>query len=187
MARPSSRFGWFAQCAIACSWAVLLGSCGGVTAPTTPADGTATLPSASAPGETGSPATSVEPATVAPSPEFAATTEPAATAREGAVSIEMAGPPPRFVPRNVTIHTGEGSFFFTNTSLGAHMMSIDRAPLVLIDGRVTNVPIVKSGIVAVGKSASFVVDGLPPGNYFFWCPLTDHAALGMTGTLTVTP
>lgn len=187
MARPSTRFGWFVQCAMACSCAVVLASCGGVTAPTTPGTGTAALPSSTAPGETGSTATSVEPATAAPSPEFAATTEPATGAPEGAVAVEMAGPPPHYLRGNLTIRAGDAIFFLTNNSLAAHNLAIDRARLVLIDGRVKNVPLVVSGTVAVGTSATFVVDRLVPGDYFIWCTLSDHAALGMTGTLTVTP
>lgn len=140
MVRPSTRFGWFVQCAMACSCAVVLASCGGVTAPTTPGTGTAALPSSSAPGETGSTATSVEPATAAPSPEFAATTEPATVAPVGAVAVEMAGPPPHYLPRNVTVEAGRVTFFLTNTSLAAHNLAIDRAQLVMIDGRVKNVP-----------------------------------------------
>ena len=159
--------------------AMSLASCGGVATPTTPATGTA--PTVTAPTVT------AEPTLAAPTPGFPATTEPAATAREGAVAVEMAGPPPHFLPGNVTIRAGDGTFFFTNTSLAAHNMAIDSARLVISSERVRNAPLVLSGIVPVGKSATFAVDGLVPGDYYIWCTLSDHAFLGMIGRLTVTP
>ncbi len=159
--------------------ALSLASCGGVESPTIPATGRAPTGTAST--------VTAEPTSGASTPQFAATTEPAATALEGAVAVEMAGPPPHFLPKNVTIRAGDGMFFLTNTSLAAHNIAIDSARLVLSNERVRNVPLVMSGIVPEGTSASFVVGGLAPGNYYIFCTLSDHAFLGMTGTLTVTP
>ena len=194
MARPTrpspkagTSFGRFFRRATTCACAALLGACSAATAPTGSATGTATPPAVATQGAAGSPATSQKTAAPAPTPEFEATTAPATAAPEGAVTVEMTGPPPHYVPKNVTAQAGRPTFFLTNTSLAFHNLAIDRARLVLVDGRVKNVPLVVSGTVAVGKSAAFVVDGLIPGDYFIWCTLGDHAFLGMTGTLTVTP
>ena len=37
------------------------------------------------------------------------------------------------------------------------------------------------------QAATFTVAALPAGTYFIWCTIENHAAEGMTGTLTVNP
>jgi plastocyanin len=90
--------------------------------------------------------------------------------------VELAGPPPHFVPAQLEASAGDVSFFLKNSSQGFHTMSIGPA---LRDSLVT------STTIEPGRSAIFSVKGLRPGPYIIWCTISDHAALGMVGTLTV--
>jgi plastocyanin len=103
------------------------------------------------------------------------------------MSVEMAGPPPRYLPDSLTVRSGHTRFFLTNISHGTHTIAIGRGPLKLELGRATNVPLALSGYVAINTSVTFSVDELPPGAYVLWCTVGDHAELGMSGTLTVNP
>jgi uncharacterized cupredoxin-like copper-binding protein len=52
---------------------------------------------------------------------------------------------------------------------------------------VTNVPLAASATVRYRQAATFTVEGLQAGTYFIWCTVENHAAEGMSGTLTVNP
>lgn len=88
----------------------------------------------------------------------------------------MAGPPPHYVPSDLTAKAGDVVFFVTNTSHGTHTLAI---------GRVMGTSLATSRAVLVGHAAAFTVHGLHAGDYLIWCTIDDHAAEGMVGTLTV--
>ena len=90
--------------------------------------------------------------------------------------MELAGPPPRYVPSNLTGSAGDLVFFLKNTSFGTHTLAI---------GRALYKAIVASNAVAKGQTAVFTVHGLRPGAYVIWCTVDNHAAEGMVGTLTL--
>lgn len=125
--------------------------------------------------------------TASPRLEFSSTTEPAQTAPADAVAVEMAGPPPHYLPKDLVAQSGEIVFFVKNSAMRNHTIAIGRGPLKFAIDRVTNLPVALSGVVLTGHKATFRVDQFPPGDYVFWCAIEDHAAEGMTGTLTVSP
>jgi plastocyanin len=111
-----------------------------------------------------------------PAPEVTSTTKPASAAPVGAIRLELAGPPPHFVPTTLTGTAGDLEFFLKNTSEGIHTLAI---------GRVLYKPLATSAIVPKGQAAVFKVHGLRAGPYIIWCTIDDHAAEGMVGTLTL--
>jgi plastocyanin len=111
-----------------------------------------------------------------PAPEVTSTTNPASAAPAGAIALELAGPPPHFVPTTLTGTAGNLVFFLKNTSEGIHTLAI---------GRVLYKPLAISAIVPKGQAAVFKVHGLRAGAYVTWCTIDDHAAEGMVGTLTL--
>jgi plastocyanin len=167
--------------ATACT--LVLSACGAAAAspaPTT-STGTGTVPPSAE-------ATFLATAAASAAPELSSTTVRATSAPDGAVTVEMTGPPPHYVPRAVTAKAGEVVFFLDNTSLqGIHTLAIDRAPLVFANDRVTNTPLAVSDKVIYRQAATFTVEGLKAGTYFIWCTIDNHAREGMTGTLTVNP
>jgi plastocyanin len=165
-----------------------LASCGGGAPTSEGADGTSfQLPSASpSPTAVTSLPAKATP-TASPRPEFSSTTEPASAAPVDAIAVEMAGPPPHYLPKDLVTQSGDIVFFVKNTSLGNHNIAIGRGPLKFTSDRVTNLPVALSGVVLTGHKATFSVDQLPSGAYVFWCTISDHAAEGMNGTLTVSP
>jgi uncharacterized cupredoxin-like copper-binding protein len=104
-----------------------------------------------------------------------------------AIAVEMAGPPPHYLPQDLVTPSGDVVFFVRNTSLGNHNIAIGSAPLKFNTDNAINVPVALSGIVLTGHKATFSVDALPPGAYVFWCTIDGHALEGMHGTLTVNP
>ena len=90
----------------------------------------------------------------------------------------MAGPPPHYVPKDITAKAGDVVFFLTNESHGTHTLAI---------GRVAGTPLATSGSVLIGDSAVYEVYGLHSGEYVIWCTIDNHAAEGMVGTLTIEP
>lgn len=134
-------------------------------------------------GSTGSPArgTPYPAGTVTvgaePTVEVTSTTEPAASPIAGAITVELAGPPPHFVPADLTAPSGEIVFFLHNRSQGTHTLAI---------GRELYKALTISGDVAKGQAAAFRVHGLKVGDYIIWCTIDGHAVDGMVGTLTVT-
>jgi plastocyanin len=120
-------------------------------------------------------------------PEFNSTMASATSAPAGAVTIELSGPPPHYVPAGVSATAGDVTFFLTNRSVGAHTLAIGHGPLEMVGEFVRNTPVAASSAVNIGKSATFTVYGLPAGTYAIWCTISNHAFEGMRGTLTVTP
>jgi plastocyanin len=135
------------------------------------AAGACAAPSGAASGPSVSPTPSATPA-----PEVTSTTKPASAAPVDAISLELAGPPPHFVPTTLTGTAGDLVFFLKNTSEGIHTLAI---------GRVLYKPLATSAIVPKGQGAVFKVYGLRAGPYIIWCTIDDHAAEGMVGTLTL--
>ncbi len=104
------------------------------------------------------------------------TTKLASAAPVGAITLELAGPPPHFVPTSLTGRAGDLVFFLKNTAQGIHNLAI---------GTVLYKPLATSDIVQKGQAAVFEVHGLRAGVYVIWCTIDDHAAEGMVGTLTL--
>jgi plastocyanin len=111
----------------------------------------------------------------------------ATSAPPGAVTIELSGPPPHYVPAGVSATAGDITFFLINRSIGAHTLAIGNGPLQMVGEYVRNTPVAASSAVNVGRAATFTVYGLPAGNYVIWCTISNHAFEGMHGTLMVTP
>jgi plastocyanin len=174
----------------ACIAALVLVGCGGGTLAPSASISTGVSPVATSAGSAspeGSPGPGTSPSTAItvtppPTPVPALSGSPA-----GAVAVEMAGPPPHFAPNDLTFRAGDIVLALKNTSQAAHNLAIGAAPLSLKTDRVANALIMQTANVAIGASATFRLVGLRPGAYVFWCTIGDHAALGMTGTLTVTP
>jgi plastocyanin len=80
------------------------------------------------------------------------------------------------MPDALTAAAGDVVFFLDNASPGIHMLAI---------GPNLDTPLAVSSSVRVGHSAVFTVHGLDAGEYAIWCPVDNHAAEGMVGTLTV--
>jgi len=160
---------------------LLLSACGAASASTTPSTPMVT-------GAVSPAAAATLLATAAPSaaPELSSTTVVSTAAPDGSVTVEMAAG--QFMPRTLVARAGEVVFFLNNTSVqGIHTLAIDRAPLEYSSGKVTNTPLAVSEKVRYRQAATFTVEALPAGTYFIWCTIENHAAEGMTGTLTVSP
>jgi plastocyanin len=157
--RPSATVGWCF--AIGLAALALLSACSAAAA--SPATGT------SSPAGTATPRAT-------PSSEVSSTTEPAASAPPGAITVELAGPPPHFVPADLTAPAGDVVFFLHNSSQGTHTLAI---------GHELYKALAISGNVPKGAAAAFTVHGLRAGDYIIWCTIDAHAVDGMVGTLTV--
>lgn len=98
-----------------------------------------------------------------PSAVLDSTTDPAAEAPAGSVSLTMQGPPPVFRPVALTVTAGEMIFFLNNRSPlvphGRHNLAI---------GHSLGDPLVVSELVDGSDSATFTVYGLEPGEYVTW-------------------
>jgi plastocyanin len=165
-----------------------LASCGGAAPTDSSAGGTSVQPVSAPSSPTAVASLQARPtATASPPPEFTSTTESATAAPVDAIDFEMAGPPPHYLPKELVAPSGGTVFFVSNTSLGTHNIAIARGPLRITNRHVTNVPSALSGNVLSGHKATFSIDAIPPGSYVFWCTISDHAAEGMHGTLTVNP
>ena len=93
----------------------------------------------------------------------------------------MGPPEPFYHPDQLTITAGKAVFFLTNVP------GVLPAPHNLAIGPALREVLVRSRAVSSRRSAVFTVEDLPAGTYVFWCEVEDHAALGMVGSLTVTP
>ncbi len=113
---------------------------------------------------------------VTPTPEVSSSTEPAASPPAGAITVELAGPPPHFIPADLKAPAGDLVFFLHNRSPGIHTLAI---------GRELHKILAASSNVTPGKAAVFTVHGLAAGQYVIWCTIDGHAEEGMVGTLTV--
>jgi plastocyanin len=100
----------------------------------------------------------------------------ATAAPAGSILVDLAGPPPHFAPNGLSATAGDVLFFLNNISQATHTLAIGpRLYKVLAVSRA----------IKIGDSAVFTVSGLPAGQYVIWCTISNHAAEGMTGTLTV--
>lgn len=123
---------------------------------------------------TSSPAAGTPVQRASPTPEASSTTEPATSAPAGAIDVEMAGPPGRFVPADLTAPAGDLVFYLHNRSQGIHTLAI---------GRELHKALAASASVLQRKAAVFTVRGLRAGEYVIWCTIDGHAEEGMVGTL----
>lgn len=135
-------------------------------------------PATSATGTPSSDGSAVDVPTVEsrPSPEVTSTTEPAESAPAGAISVELAGPPPHFVPADLTATAGDVVFYLHNSSEGTHTLAIGPELYTLL---------IASTPVSKGDSVVLTVHGLAASDYVIWCTIDGHAAEGMVGSLTV--
>jgi plastocyanin len=78
----------------------------------------------------------------------------------------------KFDPADITAKAGKVTIKFDNPSSVPHGVSIEGNG---VDA---------AGDVITGADTSFSVE-LKPGKYTFYCPVGDHRAQGMEGTLTV--
>jgi plastocyanin len=116
------------------------------------------------------------PASATPRPGLDSTTEGATAAPAGSILVGMAGPPPHFEPKSLSATAGDVAFFLDNASRATHTLAI---------GTRLYQPLAVSRAIKIGDSAVFTVRGLAAGQYVIWCTISNHAAEGMTGTLTV--
>jgi uncharacterized cupredoxin-like copper-binding protein len=94
----------------------------------------------------------------------------------GSILVEMTDH--AFKPADIPLPAGKVVFYLVNPSKEIHSMAL-RNPAISILAVVA-----LSADVAAGSSAVFTIDNLPVGIYRVTCPITNHADLGMTGTVT---
>jgi uncharacterized cupredoxin-like copper-binding protein len=131
----------------------------------------ASLPASSSAAETASPSPSAI-------PTLEATTEEAAEAPPGAITVTV-GPGPDFAPDDITAAAGTVVFF-----LDARPADIIHNMVIAIN--IGDVPLAKSANLEGGQTVIFTVHDLEPGTYEFWCSFPGHLESGMRGTLTIT-
>jgi plastocyanin len=150
-----------------------------------PTDSETTAPPSSPP--IGGATASAAPDATRPQPEFSSSMGSSTSAPAGAVTVEMLGPPPHYMPVGVSAAAADVTFFLTNRSVGVHTFAIGRGPLDFVGEYVRTTPLAASEAVNAGRSVTFTVYMLPAGTYAIWCTIGNHAFEGMKGTLTVTP
>jgi uncharacterized cupredoxin-like copper-binding protein len=97
----------------------------------------------------------------------------------GAIDVQ-AGFGPKFVPKRITAAAGTVVFFL-------HNLPTEPVQHSFIIGKKLYEPIAIGPTLSPRESVIFTVFDLEPGQYVFWCAIEDHAADGMTGTLTIKP
>jgi plastocyanin len=93
----------------------------------------------------------------------------------GGAGLDIAAPKDgakKFVKSDLTASAGTVTVKFANPSSVPHGVEIEGNGVE------------KASDVVTGSDTSFTVD-LKPGKYEFYCPVGDHRAAGMVGTLTV--
>lgn len=95
----------------------------------------------------------------------------------------MDGPPPRFLPDQLTVSAGDVVFLLVNTS--ANELGQFMRHTMAIGPDQGQPPVAISKRVVQGTSAAFTVPGLEAGEYVFWCTIQVHSSEGMVGTLKV--
>lgn len=162
---------------------VLIGCSGQAgTTPATSPIAQATVSAALTPIATAAPTPTPTPVAT-PAPTLFSETEDAAEAPPGAISVLFTGDAlPRFAPDQINATSGTAVFFLDNSKnpdlSSAHNMQI---------GLSIGHSLASSTNVTAGDSETFTVHDLEPGTYAFWCAIQNHFAIGMVGTLTVTP
>lgn len=172
------------------SLALVMAACGAsASSPSAPSPNAPapTSPASASPSNT---STDVSPAAAAPSAEPAASKIPATTVQSpqapaGAIRVDIAGPPPHYVPDHLTAQAGKVMLFLVNGSHATHTLAIGPPSALLSPEPQVGNYIVVSDSVAVGQSVVFTVSRLDPGTYAIWCTIGAHAAEGMVGTLVV--
>jgi uncharacterized cupredoxin-like copper-binding protein len=134
----------------------------------------ASIPESSSAAEAASPSSIATPTAV---PTLEATTEEAAEAPRGAITIAVPGPD--FVPNEITAPAGTVVFF-----LDARPADILHNMVIAINAG--DLPLAKSANLEAGRTVVFTVHGIAPGTYEFWCTFPGHFEAGMKGTLTIT-
>jgi len=81
-----------------------------------------------------------------------------------------------FNPSALTVSAGRDTFMLRNGGQFPHNLHIE--------GNGVSVDVKPDGPVAAGQSFSGAVT-LPAGTYTIWCPVGNHRAMGMEGTMTV--
>ena len=101
----------------------------------------------------------------------------APTQPAGSILVEMTNY--AFKPADIPLKAGKVVIYLVNPSTEVHSMAL-RNPAV----SVLNV-VASSAEVPAGHSAVFTIDNLPAAVYSVYCPITFHAASGMTATATM--
>ena len=101
----------------------------------------------------------------------------ASTQPAGSILVEMTSY--AFKPADIPLRAGKVVLYLVNPSAEVHSMVL-RNPAVSI----LNV-VASSAEVPAGHSAVFTIDNLPAAVYRVACPITNHAANGMTATATM--
>jgi plastocyanin len=94
----------------------------------------------------------------------------------GSILVEMTNY--AFKPADIPLTVGKDVIYLVNLSTEVHSIAL-RNPAV----SVLNV-VASSAEVQPGHSAVFTIENLPAAVYSTTCPISGHAALGMTGTAT---
>src|SRR5262245_14569986 len=103
----------------------------------------------------------------------ASTSEPAAGGSGGTVNLTATDF--KFTPSDPTVSSGDVTFVEKNDGQTAHSIEIED-----VNGQDQEF----EGDVQPGQSGTLNVN-LPPGSYEFYCPVSNHRELGMTGEITV--
>jgi plastocyanin len=158
----------------------------GLVAACTGATSTQLVPPATPTSDT-LPATSAPPR---PSPTTAALvvgeTTPASSAPPGAISLRADSNSFAYQQTGLWAKTGTVSVFISNVAPEGQRTGRQHNMAI---GTSLGEPLLVSDSISEGKSAVFTIEDLPPGNYVFFCTISDagvqHYQLGMVGALTV--
>lgn len=158
----------------------LLAACAG-TGPSLPPAATPTAPPAPTP--------TAAPVTPMPIPTLPFSFVLAAEAPADAISVTLTGigTSPVFLPDEITTPAGTVRIFVKNVP------NEYKVPHNLVLGPEYGQVLAETPTLMTNQAGVLTVDGLVPGEYVIWCSVpsthlsVDHSALGMLGTLTVTP
>ena len=109
----------------------------------------------------------------------AATTGTAAAATGPGGTVDLSATEYKFNPSDPTVKSGQVTFKETNDGQTSHSLEIEDVTPGN-DQRLNG----ENGEVAPGQSGTLTVN-LKPGKYEFYCPISNHKQLGMTGEITV--
>lgn len=93
-----------------------------------------------------------------------------------------------YSPASITAPAGDVTFLLVNDcNCAAHNFILGPDKPVCTSSGCTFGPVIAKSPAVRAGSVPFTVEGLAAGTYAYWCTIADHAQLGMTGTLTMTP